>query len=215
MLTLYDLSFIDQKLFLLIHQITNSNKLLTEFFQLISWLFSISNFTIYYTCYVIYFYIKVIRIADLRTRYRFFNIYFFYIIKSGFIYFILLCSIIFLKIILKSPRPLCFINKQQLLNIDNILIKDCYSSFPSGHSGLMFFIMYITWNNITLKRKVLYLITVILVLISRITLAMHYPSDLIFSMLISFLVINAANIFMRFLRPIIKLVNLWSLFNLK
>jgi membrane-associated phospholipid phosphatase len=90
---------------------------------------------------------------------------------------------------LNFPRPFCSLPSNSFTVIANIDLERCESSFPSSHSGLALLVTYFIWSYITIRQKIISCFIVILVAISRITLAMHYPSDIIYSFLITIIII--------------------------
>ena len=74
------------------------------------------------------------------------------------------------------------------------------SSFPSAHTGLSILVAYCMWPYLNRFLKAICCLTVVGVALSRITLAMHYPSDILYSCLVTTFVIIFGNIIFKFLK---------------
>lgn len=81
-----------------------------------------------------------------------------------------------------------------MLKLPNYLNLSIYSSFPSGHTTYAWLITIFVWKEIKFEKNLYrYLLSIILfvlailVTISRVVILAHYPSDVIFSMLITFI----------------------------
>lgn len=90
-------------------------------------------------------------------------------ISSGILVYIL-------KIIIQRPRP--------LLN----LIEETSSSFPSGHSTIMFALLPIIWRNSSRPIKYIWLSLSILIAFSRIYLGVHFFSDVIGGLILGLII---------------------------
>lgn len=104
-------------------------------------------------------------------------------------------SFIIMAILIKSfkyyfslPRPYCSINISLLRKL---LIHDynkCFRSFPSGHTAYASVIVFSIWPVLNYWLKAAGITFLIAVAISRIALAMHYPADVITSILMSLVI---------------------------
>jgi membrane-associated phospholipid phosphatase len=79
------------------------------------------------------------------------------------------------------PRPFCA--DHMLSQI--ALSENCFRAFPSGHSAYITIMIGSFWPLLNKPFKIIAVIMALLVYISRISLDYHYPSDVIYSALIS------------------------------
>ena len=113
----------------------------------------------------------------------------------------------FMKFNINFVRPICEQRDfYSLVNIDDIR---CKSSFPSGHTAIVFLIAYSLWSYQYYFLRVILCINVVLVMLSRVVTAMHYPADIFYSVIITVIVINITKILMhrfkkKFIVPIGK-----------
>lgn len=202
----YNFGGFNQKLFLLINQTTNIS-ILPSILQFISWPFGISNFTIYYFICCGWGYLKLIKIKEANQQQNEFWRIYNKLVKVGIIYASFGFIYAALKFSINLPRPFCSLPKDSFLTIANIAGERCLSSFPSAHTGLAILICYFLWSYLKLPHRLIGVMIVLLVGISRITLAMHYPADIIYSILIAGLVIMIGNIlFKLFVNKLIKFI---------
>lgn len=94
-----------------------------------------------------------------------------------------------LKFSVNLPRPFCSLPPDSFKTITNTEVERCLSSFPSAHTGLAVIITYFLWPYLRNSGKIIAIMVVTLVGISRMTLAMHYPADIIYSLFVAFIVI--------------------------
>ncbi len=194
---LYNFQGLNQEIFLWINRITNHFSIIAYILQIISYCFNISNFAIIYLIYCVYFYTQLKKIQDFNQRQiKFWSIYN-KMVLIGIIYTIFGCTYAIFKFFVNLPRPFCLLPINSFVTIANIELERCLSSFPSSHSGLALLTAYFIWSYITMGQKIIALLVVILVAISRITLAMHYPADIIYSFLITIIIIILGRIVFR------------------
>ena len=79
--------------------------------------------------------------------------------------------------------------------------KICNHSFPSAHSALATLLAILFWSKVNLIGKLLLILLVAIVAISRIGLAMHYPTDVIYGIL---LVLMIHYFCKKFTKPTLK-----------
>lgn len=96
-------------------------------------------------------------------------------------------AVVFIKNTTQRLRP---INDNSINTAIRILIEDSNFSFVSGHSSISFTIAFLTYWILKKKYKYVFLIFMfpILFAYSRIYLAAHYPLDIIFGMLLGYLI---------------------------
>lgn len=192
----YNFNGYNKELFLQINHFTNIN-ILPFILQIISWPFGISKFAIYYVFCVIYFFIILNRIDD-HTEYKnkFWNIYN-NMVRVGIIYSFFGLLYAFLKYNINLPRPFCSLRSEDFFTIADISKERCLSSFPSSHTGLAVIIAYFLWPYLNYGQKIFATLIIILVGVSRLALAMHYPADIIYSIFIAAIVIIVGNLFFK------------------
>ena len=188
----YSLFGWNQLIFKKINFLTNSS-ILPYILQYISKLFFIGNFVIVYILICLFIYYKIHNISDPLYRLKYFNKYYHEFFRIGICYILFGLSFAFLKYSINLPRPFCSLSTHEFYTIANTETKRCLSSFPSAHTALSFLMSYIIWNYVNIYGKILSIFAVILVALSRITLAMHYPSDILYSILIITIIIIFSN----------------------
>jgi membrane-associated phospholipid phosphatase len=188
----YSFYGLNEALFLIVNKATNFG-IFPRVLQIISWVFSIANFSICYIALCLYHYTQLKQINDLNQR----QIKFWYlyneIVLAGIIYTIFGLIYAILKFSINLPRPFCSLESVNFTTIANIASERCLSSFPSAHTGLAFLVAYLLWKYFNLAQKIIAILIVMLVAISRISLAMHYPSDIIYSLVIVLFIIVAGD----------------------
>jgi membrane-associated phospholipid phosphatase len=188
----YNFLGLNQKLFLLINHGANTS-ILPYIFQTISWFLAITHFATYYIIYCIYSYISLKKIqGQNQFLINFWNQYNM-LGRSGLTYAIYGLVYAILKFSINLPRPFCSLAKQDFMTIANTASERCLSSFPSSHTGLGLLIAYFIWPYLSFKQKIIAILGIVLVAISRIALAMHYPADIIYSCFIATMVIIISN----------------------
>ncbi len=194
---LYNFQGFNQAMFLWINRMTNHFSIIAHILQIISYCFNIFNFAIAYVLYCIYFYIKLKKIQAVDQRQVEFWFIYNKVIMIGIIYTIFGCTYTILKFTINLPRPFCSLPIDNFITIADVGLERCLSSFPSSHSGLTLLVAYFIWPHITTKQKIVVFLIVLLVAISRITLAMHYPADTVYSFLITVIIIIVSKIIFK------------------
>jgi len=202
---LYNFQGLNQEIFLWFNKITNYYHIIAYILQNISYCFNITNFAIIYIIYCIYFYFKIKNIQDSQQRQIKFWLVYNKLVKTGIIYAIFGCTFAILKFSVNLPRPFCSFPPSSFITIANIELERCLSSFPSSHAGLALLVAYFIWSYIAIWQKIIVFAIICLVSISRLTLAMHYPADIIYSFLITIIVIITGKIVYKiFAKHLIK-----------
>ena len=183
----YNLAGLNSQIFLTINHATNIS-ILPRVLQLISWFFGIDKFAIYYILLAVYLIFKF-RKLDSDSQVITFWLIFNKMTFVGITYAIFGFIYAALKFSINLPRPFCSLPVGSFHTIINTANERCLSSFPSAHTGLAVIITYFLWSYLRTSGKLTAIAIVLLVGISRMTLAMHYPSDIIYSFFIAFLVI--------------------------
>ncbi|MCC8417844.1 MAG: phosphatase PAP2 family protein [Rickettsia endosymbiont of Bryobia graminum] len=186
---LYNFQGLNQSIFLSINKLANHSSIIANILQIISYCFNISNFVIVYFIFCIYFYTQIKKTQDINQAYlKFWPIYN-KIILIGIIYTIFGFTYAILKFSVNLSRPFCSLPLGSFITILDVSQERCLSSFPSSHVGLAVLVAYSIWSNITNIQKIMAVFVVTLVAISRISLAMHYPADIIWSFAITIIII--------------------------
>ena len=143
----------------------------------ISAIFDIEMFAVYYCimlCILSY------RIFTLK-QYEQYSFCYDFMVKLGICYACFGFTYAILKFSINMPRPFCSLAYSTFTTILDISNERCQSSFPSAHTGLAFLITIFLWNYLHNISRAYLLSVVALVAIARIGLAMHYPSDILYS----------------------------------
>lgn len=190
----YNFCGLNQQIFLVINHLTN-NSILPYILQTISFCFNISNFAIIYILCCIVFYVQLRKIPQ-----ALFSAIYDKMIQVGIIYTLFGLSFALLKFSFNLPRPFCSMPIGSFITIANIELERCLSSFPSSHTGLAILTSYFVWPYISHIGKFFTSLGVILVAVSRLCLAMHYPADIFYSILITGIIIVIGNVIFRVLK---------------
>jgi len=181
---LYDWNGYNKAIFLNInHYFADAN--IQYFFKYLSCLFNISNFAVYYFIAVAVFYYKNRNLS----KDKFFSAYN-YFVTIGIIYAFIGFSYALIKFTVDMPRPFCSQPSGEFFTVANVLTERCLSSFPSAHTAIAILISYSLWGFLTKSLKAVAIMTAVLVMLSRMALAMHYPADILYSILIVSIVIQ-------------------------
>ena len=131
---------------------------------------------------------------DPRVLKQEFNIRYNKLVYAGLCYAIFGLTYAFLKFYVNIPRPFCSMPEGTFFTIMDTSRERCLSSFPSAHTGLAILVSYLLWQYLTSRLKHIAIIIIFITALSRITLAMHYPADILYSIFIVLFVILMANI---------------------
>ncbi len=175
----------NKSIFLLLNHYTNVG-ILPKVLYYISNVFFIANFAVAYLLILTYLLIKTIRSGN---KIEFFWSWYYEMVKIGICYSVFGLIFAALKFGVNLARPFCSLDKADFITIANTGLERCLSSFPSAHTGLSILVTYCLWPHINKYYKCLCMLVVLLVSLSRITLAMHYPADIIYSSIITILAI--------------------------
>lgn len=187
----------NKALFIFINNVTNVS-ILPYFLKIISQIFFIGNFPIYYFLLCGYCWWMLRKnpkdVTGLSSGARNnvalhnndFTHIFNQLFKLGMCYALFGFLYAGLKFGINLPRPFCSLPADIFITIINTAEERCLSSFPSAHTGLAVIITYYLWPYLKNYQKAFAILLIILAAISRITLAMHYPADILYSMAIAF-----------------------------
>lgn len=191
----YNFAGFNKQIFLIINHATNIS-ILPRILQLISWPFGISNFAVYYAVLAVYFFLRLKKLDSYSQEKEFWP-FFNKMTRLGITYACFGFIYAALKFSINLPRPFCSLPASSFSSIINTEAERCLSSFPSAHTGLAIIITYFLWTYLRTSGKLTAIAVVTLVGISRMTLAMHYPADIIYSFFVAFIVIITGHIIYR------------------
>lgn len=186
----YDFCGLNQQLFKLANQFFNLS-ILPEICHIISGFFAIDRVAIYYAAYSIYHYWHLRRMTVAAKQLAAFWSIYQQLVRFGLAYAVFGLAYAGLKFTVNLPRPFCSLPPGDFITI--VAEQDlprCLSSFPSSHVGLAVLLGYFCWPHCAARVRIIIIIIILLIAISRLSLAMHYPADIIYSCLITGLVIN-------------------------
>ncbi len=172
--------------------------------NILSNFFMIWCFAVYYILFCIY---QIYRLNKLSPSIRDieYEKVFYTLVQVGTCYAFFGFAYAMLKFSINLPRPYCSLPEGSFVTIMNMEGVRCLSSFPSAHVGLAFMMAIFLWPHIGKLYRCLAVITVVLVALARITLAMHYPADIMYSLVITVLAVAMSQlIFSIFSDNIIK-----------
>lgn len=188
----YDLAGYNKTIFLKLNHITNHSGF-PYFLKYISSIFNIENFALVYLVLCIYQYIKLKNI-DPRMLKQAFHAKYNILVHAGICYALFGFTYAFLKFYINIPRPFCSLPDERFFTIIDTSTERCLSGFPSAHTGLAIMSAYLLWSYFNSTIKITAIIIITITALSRITLAMHYPTDILYSIFIAFFVILISNI---------------------
>ena len=177
---IYDFYGYNEEIF---HEINHafSSPILQHLCKYVSLLFDIEMFAVYY-CIILA--ILIYRIFTLK-QYDQYSFCYDFMVKIGICYTCFGFAYAALKFGVNMPRPFCSLPEDTFTTIMDISQERCQSSFPSSHTGLVFLITLFLWDYVGWVARAFWIGLVMLVGISRIALAMHYPADIFYSLLIA------------------------------
>ncbi len=206
----YNFCGLNQEIFLFLNKITNIG-IFAYILRIFSFCFNIVNFAIIYIIYCIYLYIQLKKIKNDNERQNKFWHFYNRLVEVGIIYGIFGLVFTALKFTGNLPRPYCSLPEGSFITILNTASERCLSSFPSSHTALSVLVTYFIWHYIKLPVKILMICVIILVSLSRISLGMHYPSDIIYGIITGFITISIGKVIYRiFKNNLIKRVGTLS-----
>jgi membrane-associated phospholipid phosphatase len=178
----YDWLGYNQLLFEYLNHISNL-WLFPYFFGFISKPFKLFAFLLYYALIVLY---KFYRLKGANFSYNQYVKTFDELVKIGSIYASIGLLYAACKYGINLPRPYCSLDTfSSVMDFSGVR---CSSSFPSAHTAISLLIAYIFWPYLKTVGKLFSCILVMLVGMSRISLAMHFPADIVYSIIISFII---------------------------
>ncbi|PCJ29516.1 MAG: phosphoesterase [Rickettsiales bacterium] len=203
----YSLFGYNKQLFLTINHYTNIGAL-PQVLQAISSVFFIANFAIGYIAACVYVYYKSKKAPNQEA---YFTPIYNELVRLGACYAMFGFVFAGLKFSVNLQRPFCSLPPADFITIADTSLERCLSSFPSAHTGLAILVAYCFWRHMNPALKILACLVAMAVATSRVTLAMHYPADIIYSIiatLISILIGNNIYALLKNLvvRPIGKMI---------
>ncbi len=208
----YDWYGYNKEIFLSINH-SFSDLSIQYFFKFISQIFNISSFAI---CYI--FLVILVIFCSKKNRFseeRFLNFYN-YFVKIGICYGFIGLSYALMKFTINMPRPYCSLLEGSFVTILDFSGERCLSSFPSAHTAIVILTSYALWPFVRLPVKLGLICLSLLVMLSRIILAMHYPADILYSIIIVMMIIYLGGLFYKLLeRSIIEYVGKFFYKNLR
>jgi membrane-associated phospholipid phosphatase len=177
---IYDFYGYNEQIF---HEINNafSGSELQHLFKYISHLFDLEMFAVYYCIILTLLLYRIVKIK----QYEQYSFCYDFMVEIGICYACFGVIYAALKFGINMPRPFCSMPEGSFTTILDITKERCQSSFPSSHAGIVFMITLFLWDYIGWYARFAWLTMVILVGLSRIALAMHYPVDILYSLFIS------------------------------
>ncbi len=152
-------------------------------FSLCSIGFSVFSFPIYVGIGAIFFFWR--KYKNLLFFPCFFQLFSF-LFFSLFLYILFLGIFFLLKFLFLFPRPYCFFPLKEEFFFSNLQIYDtCFFSFPSGHIGNVTLLVLLFWRNSSFFFRVFMISLILLVGISRIAIAMHFPADVFYGFILA------------------------------
>lgn len=196
---LYNWMGLNKFLFIFINKLTNVS-CLPDILKIISDVFYIANFAIFYFAACLFFYFRTRLSQDKQS---FFMKWYFDLVKAGIYYSLFGLTFAALKFLFNLSRPFCSLASEDFITIADTTLERCLSSFPSAHTGLSILVAYCLWPHMNRLLKFTGFLVILIVATSRITLAMHYPADIVYSAIITMLIIIAGNFIFKILKNII------------
>jgi membrane-associated phospholipid phosphatase len=184
---IYDWLGLNQKIFIYFNNILNVG-IIPYYLNVFSKFFDILVFFLYFTLVLGY------RIYDLRGGrfdYQRYTINFKQIIQIGLIYGSIGIIYTLIKYGINLPRPYCSLD--HFFSAQDFSNARCLSSFPSAHTAMAFMISYLLFPYLNFLTRIIACLVVVIVGLSRIALAMHYPADVVYSVFISYIICRSVD----------------------
>lgn len=175
----YDFCGYNTSIFLVVNNMTQIS-FLQMALKYLSGLFNITNFGVVYLLLCLYQYIRVRKLASSLRKVEYYRIFDLFV-YAGVCYAIFGFTFALLKFSVNLPRPCCSLDKSLFYSTMDFSSERCLSAFPSAHTGLAVMVSILLWPYLGRVSRVFAFIVPILVAISRMSLAMHYPADLLYS----------------------------------
>jgi membrane-associated phospholipid phosphatase len=195
----YNLGGYNKNLFILVNNYTNIGYL-PIILKAISSIFFIANFAVAYFVTCAYFYYKIKRTTNPA---RAFEPIYYELVRVGICYALFGITFTILKFSVNLPRPFCSLPITDFTTILDTSLERCLSSFPSAHTGLSLLVTYCLWPYMNKALKFFSCTIIIAVALSRMTLAMHYPADILYSIIVTSFVIIIGNYLYRISKQIL------------
>lgn len=192
---IYSFFGLNKIIFVFINKL-NKFGLLSYALEIFSRLFFIGNFAFYYLIMCLHCYYKL---KSSPQRNRFFLIYN-NLVKAGICYTLFGFTCAALKFSINLPRPFCSLSSIEFSTVVDTVNERCLSAFPSAHIGIAIIISYYLWPHLKKYQQLIICLLLPAVAISRITLAMHYPADLIYGSIIASTLILLSNTLVSYLK---------------
>jgi len=194
----YDFGGYNEAIFHFLNHIGNIG-VLPYVLRTLSGFFRIWSFSIYYIMFCAYQYYRINTLSkDIRERaYR--DIYY-KLVQVGICYAFFGFTYAMLKFSINLPRPYCSLPEGSFITMINTDHVRCLSSFPSAHVGLALMMTICAWPYIGKIWRVIAICTVAAVAFARIILAMHYPADILYSIIITFLSVGVSQLIFAIFR---------------
>ena len=198
---LYSWCGLNTQIFLLINNFINKSVTqlpLAEFLIYLSKFFSIYSFAVMY-CVLAFFYF--IKIFTGKTAFSAVDKKFDSIISAGICFALFVFTFTILKYSVNLPRPYCSLDPNLFHTLTDNSTQRCLSSFPSAHTGVAVIIIYYLWEYMNNILKIFGSALIFVVAASRISMAMHYPTDIVYSCIITYCIIKLGNKIYTILKP--------------
>lgn len=102
-------------------------------------------------------------------------------------YIIFIVWVTGLKHFMHMPRPFAILPEGSVNILDSIKMSESpYVSFPSGHAGFSMMMMLILWPLLNRAAKIIGVLVLLWIGLSRINLGVHFPSDILMTWILSF-----------------------------
>ncbi len=185
---LYNLGGWNKTIFLFLNNFFNENTgPFLDVLKIISYCFSIYSFAIIYICVCLFYCYDLIKEkADFNKFQTTTN----QLLQIGTCYTLFVLSFALIKFTANMPRPYCSLDPSLFYTILDTTKERCLSSFPSAHTGIAIIAMYYFPTNFKIQYRIFFYMLAFLAILSRITLAMHYPADLIYTLIFTILIIK-------------------------
>ncbi len=185
---LYNLGGWNKEIFLFLNNFFNQDIApLPELFKFISYGFSIYSFAIIYILICLFY---CHRLLNQEPDFNKFQTNINQLLQIGTCYTLFVFSFALIKFTANMPRPYCSLDPSLFYTILDTTKERCLSSFPSAHTGIAIMAIYYFPASAEIYYKALFYILAFLAILSRITLAMHYPADLLYTLVLTIFIIK-------------------------